>query len=266
MQKIVYWNVNPEIFHFGFLSVRWYGLLFAMSFLVGSVIGNWVFKRENKPSESLDRLLLYMLVGTILGARLGDFLFYRPLDLIRYPLEVFQIWKGGLASHGAAVGIFTALFVYSKRTPGQSYIWVLDRVAIVVALSGFFIRLGNLFNSEIIGQPTRSTWGFVFQRIDAIPRHPAQLYESLTYLLIFFVLFAIYVKRDPKENTGVLVGTFLILVFGSRFFIEFVKENQVTFESGLTLNMGQMLSVPLVLLGLTILIGPSLLKNNRSQP
>ena len=149
---LIHWDINPDIFNIGFLSVRWYGLLFALSFLVGSFIGSWIFKRENKPPESLDRILIYMLVGTVIGARLGECLFYNPSYYLANPLEIFKIWKGGLASHGAGVGLFVSIFIYAQRTPGQSYIWILDRSCIVVALSGCFIRLGNLFNSEIIGK------------------------------------------------------------------------------------------------------------------
>lgn len=251
---IIQWNMDPEIFRIGFLAVRWYGLMFAMSFLVGSFIGSWIFKRENKPPESLDRILLYMLLGTVIGARLGECLFYNPGYYLANPLEILKIWKGGLASHGAGLGIFSALFLYSRKTPGQSYIWILDRAAIVVALSGFFIRLGNLFNSEIIGKPTGENWGFVFQRIDMIPRHPTQLYESFTYLIIFIVLMTIYIKVDLNRIPGLLFGPLLIMIFGARFIIEFFKENQVQFEAGLALNMGQILSIPMILLGIVILV------------
>ncbi len=151
---IIHWNIDPEIINFGFLAIRWYGLLFASSFLIGSFIGGWVFKRENKPQESLDRILIYMLLGTVIGARIGECLFYNPAYYFANPLEIIKIWKGGLASHGAGVGLFISTLIYSRRTPGQSYIWILDRGCIVVALSGSFIRLGNLFNSEIIGKPT----------------------------------------------------------------------------------------------------------------
>ena len=251
---IIHWNVDPELFNLGFVAPRWYGLFFATSFLVGSFIGSWIFKREGKPPESLDRILFYMLLGTVIGARLGECLFYNPSYYLANPLEILKIWKGGLASHGAGVGLFVSIYLYSRKTPGQSYIWILDRACIVVALSGFFIRLGNLFNSEIIGQPTGGSWGFVFQRIDATPRHPAQLYESLIYLLIFLILMFIYIKFDLNKIPGLLIGPFLIMIFGARFVIEFLKENQVNFESNLVINMGQILSIPMIIMGITILV------------
>lgn len=251
---IVHWNMDPEIFRIGFVAVRWYGLMFAMSFLVGSFIGSWIFKRENKPPESLDRILMYMLLGTVIGARLGECLFYNPAYYLTNPIEIFKIWKGGLASHGAGIGLFLAVYLYSRRTPDQNYTWILDRGCIVVALSGCFIRLGNLFNSEIIGKPTGSDWGFVFHRIDSIPRHPTQLYESFLYLIIFIVLLTIYIKVDLNRIPGLLIGLFLIMIFSARFTIEFLKENQVDFESGMTLNMGQYLSIPMILLGIIIIM------------
>ncbi len=251
---IIHWNMDPEIFRIGFLAIRWYGLMFAMSFLVGSFIGSWIFKRENKSPESLDRILLYLLLGTVIGARLGECLFYNPSYYLANPIEIFKIWKGGLASHGAGVGLFVSVYLYARNTPGQTYIWILDRGCIVVALSGCFIRLGNLFNSEIIGRPTEGSWGFVFHRIDTIPRHPTQLYESFIYFCIFLILTTIYIKVDLNKIPGLLIGPFLILIFGSRFAVEFLKENQVGFESNLAFNMGQFLSIPMILIGVIILV------------
>ncbi len=254
MEHIIYWNVDPEIFHWNFLSIRWYGLLFASSFLIGSFLGTWILKRENKPVESLDRFLIYVLIGTVVGARLGECLFYNPQFYFAHPLEIFKIWKGGLASHGAAIGLLTAIFLYSRKTPGQPYLWVLDRASFTIALGCSFIRIGNLFNSEIIGKPTNAAWGFVFQRIDNIPRHPAQLYESFLYFLIFLLLIALYIKIDTRNKPGILIGIFLVTMLPARFLVEFLKVNQVGFESGLTLNMGQMLSIPLFVLGIFILL------------
>ena len=258
--------MNPEIINFGFLAIRWYGLLFASSFLIGSFIGSWIFKRENKPQESLDRILIYMLLGTVVGARLGECLFYNPAYYFANPLEIFKIWKGGLASHGAGVGLLISVYIYSRKTPGQSYIWILDRGCIVVALSGFLIRLGNLFNSEIIGKPTKAGWGFVFERIDNVPRHPTQLYESFIYFVIFLILLLVYRNIELNKFPGLLFGPFLILIFGARLGIEFFKENQVDFEAGLVLNMGQILSIPMILTGLFVLVRvtlPAALKRSK---
>jgi len=251
---MINWNVDPEIIRFGFISIRWYGLLFASAFLIGAVIGNWIFKREGKPADSLDRIVLYMLVGTIVGARLGEVLFYNPVYYFSHPLEIVKIWKGGLASHGAGIGLLTALYLYSKRTKEQSYIWVLDRAGITIALGCSFIRIGNLFNSEIIGIPTKGNWGFVFERIDSLPRHPAQLYEALVYFLIFLLLLLLYVRNVSIKRPGLMIGIVFISMFSARFFLEFLKENQVRFESGMILNMGQILSIPMFCLGIFLVI------------
>jgi phosphatidylglycerol---prolipoprotein diacylglyceryl transferase len=254
METIVNWNVDPNIFQFGFITIRWYGLLFASSFIVSSFIGNWIFKRENKSIEQLDRLVLYLAIGTIVGARFGHVLFYDPVFYFSNPLEILKIWRGGLASHGAGIGLLLATWIYSKKTAGMSFFWVFDRATIVIALSGSLIRIGNLFNSEIIGKPTGTNWGFVFHRIDLIPRHPTQLYESLAYFLIFIILLILYLKTRKKSFPGRLTGVAFITVFGARIGIELFKENQTGFESGWILNMGQLLSVPIVLAGFLILI------------
>ena len=254
MQFVINWNVNPEIIRFGFIAVRWYGLLFASGFLVGAAIGHWIFKRENKSSDSLDRVILYMLIGTVIGARLGEVLFYNPSYYFSHPLEIFKIWKGGLASHGAGIGLLLALYFYSKRSKDQSYVWILDRASITIALGCALIRIGNLFNSEIIGIPTRGNFGFVFERIDLLPRHPAQLYESAAYLLIFLLLLLLYVKNTAFKQPGLMTGICLTTMLSARFVLEFYKENQVQFETGMVFNMGQILSIPMFCLGIFIII------------
>lgn len=251
---LVYWDVSPELFTLGPLTVRWYGLLFAASFFVGYHIFRWIFQLEDKPEEDLDRLLLFMMGGTILGARLGHCLFYDPVYYLSNPLELFKIWQGGLASHGAVIGIFTALYLYARQRPQQPYLWVLDRMVISIALGGFFIRLGNLFNSEILGVPTDKPWAFVFARYDSLPRHPTQLYESLAYGSIFVVLFLLYRKLKGRTPHGLILGLFLSSVFGFRFLVEFTKIRQAAFAEDWTLSMGQLLSVPLVVLGLVFLL------------
>ena len=201
----------------------------------------------------LDRLTIYMAVGTIAGARLGHCLFYEPAYYLHNPLEILLIWHGGLASHGAAIGILIALWLFERKEK-KGYFWVLDRIAIVVALSGFFIRMGNLMNSEIYGVETTVPWGFVFLRNNEVaPKHPTQIYEGLVYLLIFFLLYRMYWREKGKVYQGLLIGIFLILVFTARFFIEFLKENQVPFEATMKLNMGQLLSIPFVLFGIFVI-------------
>lgn len=210
-----------------------------------------MFINEGLTDELLDRLTIYMAIGTIAGARLGHCLFYEPSYYLRHPIEILLIWKGGLASHGAAIGILIALGVFCKMEK-KGYSWVLDRIAVVVGLSGFLIRMGNLMNSEIYGVETTVPWGFVFLRNNEIaPKHPTQIYEGLVYLLIFLLLFWMYWRTKGKVYQGLLISIFLILVFTSRFFIEFLKEIQVPWEATMKLDMGQWLSVPFVLLGIS---------------
>ncbi|MBI9071419.1 MAG: prolipoprotein diacylglyceryl transferase [Melioribacteraceae bacterium] len=248
---MITWSIDPEIFSLGPITVRWYGLLFALSFVAGFQIMDKIFKRDKRTEDDLNDLVWYMIVGTIVGARLGHCLFYNPVYYLSNPLELLAIWHGGLASHGAAIGILSALYFYSKKKK-ESYFWIIDKVVITVALAGFFIRLGNLFNSEIIGIPTELPWSFTFTSVDNIPRHPAQLYESIAYLLVFFLLFYIDKNKFKTIKNGTLFSIFLILVFGFRFFVEFIKEKQTYFEDGLALNMGQMLSIPLIIYGIIL--------------
>ena len=248
------WDISPEIFSIGPFVVRWYGLLFASSFLSGFLIIQWVFRQEKKPEKDLDELLFYMMIGTVLGARLGHCIFYDPVYYFSSPVRILKVWEGGLASHGGAMGIFLALYLYARKKPDQKYLWLLDRMAIVVALSGFFIRLGNLFNSEIVGKPAAVAWAFIFTRVDMVPRHPAQLYESFVYLIIFILLIKIYLMKRAETSPGFLLGIFLVFVFTFRFLIEFLKENQSGFEAAMPINMGQILSVPLILVGIVMLI------------
>ena len=247
------WNINPEIFSVGKFAIRWYGLLFASSFFFGYLIMAGFFKKEKIPEEVLDRLTLYMALGTIIGARLGHCLFYEPGYYLSNPVEILMVWHGGLASHGAGIGIFIALYLFAKKSK-KSYLWILDRVAVVVALSGFFIRTGNLMNSEIYGVETNLPWGFVFLRNgETVPKHPTQIYEALAYLFVFILLYFIYKRNQGMFKSGLLFSLFMIFVFGFRFFIEFIKNNQVAFESGMMLNMGQWLSIPFVLFGIILL-------------
>lgn len=246
------WNVNPEIFSLGALSVRWYGLLFAGGFYVGYLIMERFFRKEKVPVAILDKLAMYMIVSTVIGARLGHCLFYEPDYYLNNPIEILYIWHGGLASHGAAVGIIFALFLFSKYQKPDFW-WTIDRIVIVVALAGFFIRMGNLMNSEIYGHETTMPWGFVFLRDNQeIPRHPTQIYEALSYLILFFVLRWYYYKKDGLPNNGFLFGAFLIVLFSIRFIVEFLKVEQVNFEKGMLLNMGQLLSIPFIIAGIVI--------------
>lgn len=247
------WNADPKIVDLGGLEVRWYGLFFALTFFLGYTLMNKMFKKEGVKLEMLDKLTIYMFFGTLLGARLGHCLFYQPDYYLAHPIEILYVWEGGLASHGAMIGILIALFLFRYKNK-MSVLWLLDRIVIVTSLAAFFIRMGNLFNSEIIGTPSDAPWAFVFTRVDNIPRHPSQFYEALFYLLVFVFLTIFYRKISAQIKGGLFFGWFLILIFGFRFFVEFIKESQVAFEDSMTLNMGQWLSIPAVLLGIGMII------------
>lgn len=356
----VVWSPNPSIFS-GFDRLRWYSLLFAMGFIISQQFMIHFFKKEGHDENLVDKLTIYMVLATIIGARLGHVLFYEPQRYLSNPIDILKVWEGGLASHGAAIAILFALWLYAKRTPGQSYLWVVDRIVIVVALTGALIRFGNLMNSEIGGKATGTDSGFVFAReteeilatmnlpiisINAykpedrqgelsgdgrvpvnfdieiekggfdesnlksvlerdvkyaltrfasskkymaeapeaplnlvikdqgdhylavvktfgLAKHPTQIYESITYFLIFLLLFLGWRKYKEKIPEGLYLGLFLISVFGMRFVWEFFKENQVDFEDNLTFNMGQALSIPLVIIGLGLIVYS--LKNKKGQ-
>lgn len=249
------------MFHIGGFAVRWYSLLFVSGFILGFFIFQWFFKREKLDPRLLDSLLVTLIVGTIVGARLGHCLFYQPdyyLGSWEGFLEIFMPWKGGLASHGGTIALFIAMWwfahKYGKRQ-GFDFVWLVDHLSIAVCFAATFIRLGNLFNSEIYGGVTNLPWGFVFVRNgETEPHHPTQLYEALSYLILGLVLLAIYKYRSEKTWRGTFIGLFLIGCFGSRFLIEFIKNDQVDFEAGMALNMGQILSIPFVLLGIGFLV------------
>jgi phosphatidylglycerol---prolipoprotein diacylglyceryl transferase len=360
--QYIIWNLRPQLVDFGRFEIRYYSILFALTFIVAYIILLRVFKKEGYSVELLDKLTIYMVVSTIIGARLGHCLFYEFGYYIHHPLEIILPWHGtigkdfeftgfqGLASHGAAIGILVGLYIFARRTK-TSYLWTLDKIVIVTALGGFFIRTGNLMNSEIYGKPTGSNYGFVFTRdfthlltfgddnqfikkvyfekaaqdsvkvpdavpldlkivlsnkikseavadeftrkilsfalfkrdyqnniihpdiggiainreksdrnytmtarVYGIPRHPTQLYEGGSYLLFFFILLGIYLKYRDNLQDGFILGAFFVLIFSARFFIEFLKENQETFEEGLKLNMGQILSIPFVIGGIVLMI------------
>ncbi len=250
MFAAIIWNVDKEIISFGSFAIRWYGLLFALGFIIGYQIMQWIFLREGKTQKQLDSLAITMIVTTVVGARLGHCLFYEPAYYLSNPIAIFKVWEGGLASHGAAVAIIFGLWLYSKRQKNINFMWILDRIVIVIALAGTLIRLGNFFNSEIYGIPTDVSWAVIFKNVDDIPRHPVQLYESFSYLIIFVVLFLIYKLKHPNLKSGLLFGLFLVGIFGARFILEYFKVYQADFEVGLPLKMGQILSIPLILIGL----------------
>ena len=347
----VVWDPNPAVFP-GFERLRWYSLLFALGFIISQQFMVYFFRKEGQKEELVDKLTIIMVLATIIGARLGHVLFYEPEKYLSNPLDILKVWEGGLASHGAAIAILLSLWFYAKRTPGQNYLWVLDRIAIVTAMTGALIRFGNLMNSEIGGKDTMTDSGFVYaldaeeilqslkvplESIEAykpedrsgelqgngiVPvnidlkitkgsyaledlestlqrdikyaltqfnsskqylaeplespldftisdkgdhylatvrtfgraKYPTQIYESISYLLIFLGLFAIWYKHTYRVPEGLLVGLFMIFVFGTRFIWEYFKETQVDFEKDMAFNMGQLLSIPLVVFGVVLVI------------
>jgi phosphatidylglycerol---prolipoprotein diacylglyceryl transferase len=242
--------VSPDIVTIGPFTIRWYGLLFALSFVVGFQIMTVFFRKEKRNENDLNDLIWYMIIGTVLGARLGHCFFYNPIYYLSHPFEIIMVWKGGLASHGAAIGILTAIYLFVRKKKEYTFLWILDRIVITAALGGFFIRMGNLFNSEILGKQSSVPWAFIFASVDNVPRHPAQLYEAIAYLLVFGFLFWYYNHTKANFKPGMIFGIFLVFVFLFRFFVEFIKEDQTYFEQDMVLNMGQLLSIPLIFAGL----------------
>lgn len=358
MLNYIFWNVSPEMFTSGNFSIRWYGALFAVSFLLGYYVLSRIFSKEGLAPKLVDKLTIYVFLGTIIGLRLGHCLFYEPSYYLAHPLEILKVWKGGLASHGAAIGILIALFLFARKTK-KNYLWLLDRIVIIVILVGTFIRVGNLMNSEIIGAPTSSKHAFLFvnafdrslthsepelihytklkqtgedtvvdgvtltklnaeigfeaKKIDnksitaflneqvfpavktdedlrenfkllqqpdvsfkknpktliaafeiyAIPRHPSQIYESASYFIMFLIMLWLYRKKRATMPNGYLFSIFLIMLWSFRFIIEYFKEAQVPFEHSLPLFMGQLLSIPFIILGVVMLV--LVLRNKKKQ-
>ena len=257
----VNWHMSPEIFHIGSLSIRWYSLLFISGFFIGWFIFKWFSKREGVPVSLLDPLLYTLLIATIVGARLGHCIFYQPdyyFGSWKGFLEIFMVWKGGLASHGGTIALIIAMWWFARHY-GRKYdfdlLWMLDRLCITVCFAGALIRLGNLCNSEIYGDVTSLPWGFIFElRGETEPKHPTQLYEALSYTILGFALLWMYRYRLDRLKRGTILGIFFIVLFGMRFLIEFIKEPQVGFEEGMVLNMGQLLSIPFIVAGAVLLV------------
>jgi phosphatidylglycerol---prolipoprotein diacylglyceryl transferase len=251
----IYWEANPDIFVIPVLNhpVRWYGVSWALGFLLSQQMMYFIYDRDLRPRKEVDTLTFYMIIAAILGPRLGHLLFYDPHLILENPINLIATWKGGMASHGGAIGILIALYFFARKTQ-VPYLWIVDRLVIVSAFTGGLIRLGNLMNSEMIGQPTDVPWAFVFSAVDDIPRHPAQLYEAIYCFILFALLFSLWYRRRADGRNGLLTGVFLVVLFTLRFIDEFFKVNQEAFEDRMPLNMGQILSIPFVIAGLVILI------------
>ena len=250
---MIHWNADPILLQLGPLAIHWYGVLFAGGFLLGYQIMQWIYRREGHPTEQLDKLLTFIFIGTVLGARLAHVVFYEPAYYFNNPWEILKIWKGGLASHGGTLGVLLAILIFVRQHSDVRLLWLLDRLAIPTALTACFIRLGNFMNSEIVGLPTDGSWGVVFEKVDMLPRHPVQLYEAGGYLLTFILLLVLY-RLNKMQREGLAFGLFMTLIFGSRFLLEFFKTPQAAYEAGYSISVGQWLSVPFILLGILMML------------
>ena len=260
------WDISPIAFSFNLgdhsFFVRWYGLFFASTFVYGILIFRYMFRREGRATDDVYDLVLYVIGGTVLGARLGHVLLYDPSYYFSHPTKIFSVWEGGLASHGAVVGILIGVWLYTRQKPNQTFLWVCDRIGLAVPLSGCLIRIGNFFNSEILGTPTELPWGVIFARVDLVPRHPVQLYEAFFYFVAFLFQLSYYEKRGNAGPEGYLFGRFFIFVFGTRFFMEFFKEEQAVYVTGSVLNLGQWLSIPAIVFGVYLVWRAKRLERN----
>lgn len=251
----VVWDLDPVFFSIGSLEVRYYGFMWALTFFIGMALFINFVKREGYDPKVSDSIFWYGTLATIIGARLGHCFFYDPLYYLAHPIEILNTRQGGMASHGAAIGLLTGLWLFSRKNK-LPYIWSLDRIMLPVTIGGALIRIGNLLNSEVYGTETDLPWGFIFVREgEILPKHPTQIYEAICYLLTFAVLMWLYYRKDMgRKRPGVIFGVGLIGVFVSRFIIEYIKNPQVDFEIGMLLDMGQWLSIPFIILGIWIMI------------
>ena len=265
MLSAITWDIDPYLVHFGDGGLRWYGLLWAIGIYVGWLLIDRMFKHEHCPENWSTYSFFYITIGAFIGSRLGHCLFYGWQDggnpYIEHPLRILEVWKGGMSSHGSAVGMMIAAWLLNKykfsRHPEYktSWIWIIDRLGIALCATGACIRFGNLMNSEVYGNPTDLPWGFIFARNgETVPCHPTQIYEILTLVIALVILLYLYWKKDAGKREGMLAGLFGVMVFGSRFLIEFIKNDQEAFEAEMALNMGQILSIPIVLLGIYFII------------
>lgn len=261
MLSFITWDVSPVIFKLGFFTLRWYSLAFMVGFLVGYEIVARMFRHEGAPERWLGLLLMWTVAGTIVGARLGHVFFYEWDLFSQNPIKILYVWEGGLASHGGAIGVILGVILFSIVTTKRSPLWTFDRLVVPIALVGGLIRLGNLMNSEIFGHATTLPWGFRFvnspewQALYAGQAcHPTQIYEAICYFALFALLMWMYWRKNAEERPGLIFGVFLIGIFTPRFFIEFIKNPQEAFEQSMALNMGQWLSIPFIIAGISLII------------
>lgn len=274
------WNVDPTLFTILGREIRWYGLLWVIGLIVAVYIVQRIFKHEKLPEKWFDSLFVYMMLGIILGARLGHCLFYEPAYYLANPIEILKIWEGGLASHGGVIGIIIAVWLYSRKVSKKSTLWTFDRVMVPTGFTAAMIRLGNLMNHEIFGAPTDLPWGFRFvdnvglwmrgaEPIYTEPSHPTQIYEALIYFIVFGITMYLYWKTNAKDRQGLILGVGIALIFIARFFIEFVKNVQVDSEIAMRENtgliLGQWLSIPFIIWGIW-LIWRAMKRNPEPEP
>lgn len=268
----IHWNASPEIVDIGAFAIRYYSLFFAGGILFSYLYLQKKFRKEEMSEEQYGKFALYVIVGTVLGARLGHCLFYEPDYYLAHPLEIILPFQGipftknfqftgyqGLASHGGSIGIFLGIFFFCRKYHFK-LLWILDRLCLAIPVAAGMIRLGNLMNSEIIGKPTDVSWAFIFERVDMLPRHPTQIYEAVLYFALFFILRYIFNKVKDKKVNGIVFGWFLIILFLMRFFIEFLKAEQESFEKNLPLDMGQLLSIPFIIAGIVLVVSKRKMK------
>lgn len=257
------WHLQPEVFKIGSTSIRWYGICFAVGFLLAYKVFESIMRGEGRSVAEAQQVLLCMIAGTVIGGRLGHCFFYHPAEFLREPGRILMVWQGGNSSHGALVGIIVVLLIYT-RWRSISFVWLSDRLCVAIPLPAAFVRLGNFTNSEILGIPTKSDWGVVFSRVDLIPRHPVVLYEAAANLFVFAVMLYLYYNTKAASAAGRLWGTFFVLLFGFRFLLEYFKDSEIVVHTPLYLTMGQLLSVPCVAAGM-ILIARSYWADSLSQ-
>ena len=258
------WDVNPTLFEIFGREIRWYGLLWVIGLIVAVYIVQKIYKREGLPEKWFDSLFIYMMLGIILGARLGHCLFYEPAYYLANPIKMLYVWEGGLASHGGVIGIIIAVWLYSKKVTKKSMLWTFDRVMVPTGFTAGMIRMGNLLNHEIYGDLTDKAWGFRFidnvnqwmqgaEPIYTEPSHPTQIYEAIIYFIIFAITMHMYWKTNAKDRPGLILGVGIALIFIARFFIEYIKNVQVASEIAMRestgLILGQWLSIPFIIWG-----------------
>jgi prolipoprotein diacylglyceryl transferase len=263
----IIWNADPVLFRIGNVVIRWYSVLLVLSFYISYLFVDHIFERENVSKTTMHSFGIFIIAGLLLGGRLVHCLFYEPEYYLKFPLDIIKPWRGelgngarfvgyrGMSGHGSVIGIILGIVINAVRTK-TSIIWMIDRIAIFGPLIGFFVRIGNLFNSEILGTSSGLPWAFVFKRVDGIPRHPVQVYEAIAYLIIFIVSWEYYRRRGINAKSGAILGLVLVLVYSSRFILEFFKADQSRIESSMALNMGQVLSIPFIIIGLILLFRP----------